>query len=231
MIIRYQKDERHLVKDFKQGLIPPLNPLAKMKHTLPLLSLVFLFHFSLLAQEIATVKPFVLVNGNAKIHGTSSIQEWDCASHLLEGDARFLMAGDELISLRDLRIKIPVNSIQSGHTAMDTHAHKALRSESHPDITFLLKQVLSMQLTDGQYQIMARGRLNIAGASREIEMLVQGLRQGSDRIVFSGSHDINMIDYGVKPPTIAYGIIRTDEVVTIEFHAAFERAGAPQAMN
>lgn len=184
-----------------------------------------------MAQGLATVKPYVLVNGNAKISGTSSIQDWQCATHLIEGEARFLMVGDELISMRDIRIKIPVASIRSEHEIMDNNTHKALRSEEHPYITFLLKEVVSMQLADGQYQILARGRLNIAGASREIEIPVQGLRQGSDRIVFTGSHEINMIDYGIKPPTIAYGIIRTDETVTIDFHAAFDRMEAPQAMN
>ena len=202
-----------------------------MKSTFTTLAFLLAFAFSAIGQQTASLKPYLLANGNAKILGTSSIQDWQCATTELSGDARMLTFGDELISLREVRIKIPVASLKSEHPVMDKNTHASLRAETNPNITFVMTEVLSMQFTDGQYTLMTRGRLSVAGATRIIDLPVQGFRQGGKRLVFQGSYRLDMIDYGIKPPAIAFGVIRTDEVVTIEFHAAFEQVEAPQAMN
>jgi polyisoprenoid-binding protein YceI len=65
--------------------------------------------------------------------------------------------------------------------------------------------------------IKTRGRLTIAGMTRDIAMQVNGTPEPDGAYVLTGQLPIRMSGYRIKPPTPMMGTIRTGNEVTVTF--------------
>ena len=89
--------------------------------------------------------------------------------------------------------------------------YKALKTKEHKDIVFSLK---SMSGTPGA--LSATGLLRIAGVEREVTLPLKTVRKG-DGLVVSGTVDVLMTDYGIKPPTAMLGMVKADPKIKVTF--------------
>ena len=72
------------------------------------------------------------------------------------------------------------------------------------------------------------GTLTVAGVERPIE-LVLDVKEQSGALHVSGSRDLLMTDFGIKPPTMFMGMLKTDDKITIRI--ALQLALAARASN
>lgn len=146
------------------------------------------------------------------VFGTSNIHDWECDVEQIDGTIQV-----EEGTIQNVKVTIPVKSMDSGKGGMNSNMYKALKADDHENIMFELE---STEIVSGdaasQMVLSASGQLTIAGETNTITMEVNG-EKTDNGYTFSGKQIINMTDYDVDPPTAMFGTISTGEEVTIEF--------------
>jgi polyisoprenoid-binding protein YceI len=127
--------------------------------------------------------------------------------------------------LKSLSVSVPVEGLKSGESGLDKNLRKALKRESAPVIRFTLVDYKTEPAQDGGLVVKARGRLAIAGVEKEV--LVEGAcRFGPEGIEVTGAKDLLMSDFGIKPPTIMFGAVKTADMVVVHFDLKLKASAA-----
>lgn len=131
-------------------------------------------------------------------------------------------------------ITIPVASLQCNKPGMRDEVLRALRSDDAPLIVFTLTAISEVilptgDLTEsGSYRVVVRGDLVLAGKLRTIELATDVVQESARRFHVDAVKELRMSDFAIMPPRAAFGLIRTDDKVTVNFNLIFELA-APTA--
>jgi polyisoprenoid-binding protein YceI len=116
----------------------------------------------------------------------------------------------------EVSVSIPVTSIKSEHAKMDKLMAEALKAGANPTIRYELTSA-ALANRDANPLLNTRGKLTIAGVTREVEMQITATRQTGNTYVLTGQVPIRMSDYGIKPPTAMLGTINTRNDVKVSF--------------
>ena len=102
---------------------------------------------------------------------------------------------------------------------MDNNTYKALKTSKNPNITFVL---ISGNVTpDGSntYQLKGIGKLTIAGTTIQTDLVATLKYNPADKsFSCSGVKKFKMTLYGVKPPVIFMGTIKTGDEISISYN-------------
>jgi polyisoprenoid-binding protein YceI len=163
-----------------------------------------LHHYSAKAQEVSVN---IGVDGGRVAPGTSPA----IVEALIRGH-----------SIKTLDLTVPVDKLNSGEKALDTNMRSALKSDRYRDIRFHADSydVLPPSMA-GTFVVILHGRLSLAGVERPIDIRAAGTRVG-EGFRFSGSKDLLMSDYHIKPPTMMFGAIKTADLITVKFNATLQ---------
>lgn len=162
-------------------------------------------------------------NFSLVIKGTSNLHDWQSTANEVRANGSLSADASGLKSIQSLYVEIPVKTIKSTKgSIMDNKTYDALNSNSHPNITYKLERITSMNARAGVYDINTSGYLSIAGATNKIDMYVQGKMGGDGSITFSGSKKLKMTDYKIKPPTALMGTMTTGDQVEIVFQVTLK---------
>src|SRR5262245_37720295 len=116
-----------------------------------------------------------------------------------------------------MAVVVPVKDLHSGKDGLDKNMYKALLAEKHPEIRFTMAGYeVADGATAGEMAITARGALVVAGQEREITMAATAHRDG-DVVKLHGSVPLLMTQFGIKPPSMMMGAIKTADQVTVSF--------------
>ena len=72
------------------------------------------------------------------------------------------------------------------------------------------------------FSMTLHGRLSLAGVERKVDVRATGVRV-KEGIRMSGSKDLLMTDYQIKPPTMMLGAIKTKNLITVKFNATLQK--------
>jgi polyisoprenoid-binding protein YceI len=97
-----------------------------------------------------------------------------------------------------------------------------LGAQRYPRIAFVSNKILEK----GINQFEVNGLLTIKGVSRPATVLTTMAGQSDSHLEFDGTAQVNMKDFGLKPPVAALGLIGTKDVMQFRFHLT---AGTPSA--
>lgn len=155
------------------------------------------------------------------IAGTSTVRSWSCQATgfaMTPRPVRGFEAGvlNNEKALETVTVTFPVAAIECGNETMDGHLRKALRGEEHPEITYSMA-TYELREADGGVAVEAEGLLTIAGQERPITMAVTVLPDDAGGIRVKGEQEIDMTDWGVKPPKLMLGTLKVGEKVTVTF--------------
>lgn len=180
-----------------------------MKRTLTIITLA-------LAALAASADRFSPATGSSiKVEGTSTLHEWKMESAAINGTLDS--------TAPSAVVTIPVVSLKSTHTKMDKLMAEALKAKDHPQIRYELVEA-NVPANVNTFTIKTKGKLTIAGVTREIVMDVQGARSSDGKYVLTGTAPVKMTTFGVKPPTAMMGTIKTGDDVTVTFRWVVEKA-------
>jgi hypothetical protein len=56
--------------------------------------------------------------------------------------------------------------------------------------------------------------------------MVLEVKEQGGRLLVSGTRDLLMTEFGIKPPTMFMGMLKTDDKITIKFELQLSLAGA-----
>jgi polyisoprenoid-binding protein YceI len=189
-----------------------------MKRTVFCLFLLLFIATIAIADRYTTTKGSLL-----RIEGTSSLHEWKMEGTTLNGHvvAPPIEQWQNGTASTEVSVAIPVVSIKSEHTKMDKLMAEALKANANPTIKY---QMTTATLAKGTipFTLDTKGKLTIAGVTRDVAMQVTGTRDSTGTYILTGTTPIRMSDYGIKPPTAMLGTIKTGNDVKVTFRWAVE---------
>ncbi|HEV2483035.1 MAG TPA: YceI family protein [Puia sp.] len=159
------------------------------------------------------------------ISGTSTLHDWTMKSVKAECTAVFnFNAGGQISGLSSLIFSTPVNALKSEHTAMDNNAYKALKTDEDPVISYTLTSVTLTPGAGGASTVTCNGKLTIAGATREAQVIAVCKPGAGNTMTITGSEKISMKDFNIDPPTFMLGTIKTGNDIVLSFNLILKRA-------
>jgi polyisoprenoid-binding protein YceI len=154
------------------------------------------------------------------ISGTSTMHPYTVSTKALKLSAATASAADvqgllQPDALQGFELQIPVNTFTSDKDGLTKQMFKAMKADKHPTITFRLDSY-TVEAAAGGATVKPKGTLTVAGVERPIDMVLE-VKEQAGRLHVRGSRDLLMTEFGIKPPTMFMGMLKTDDKVTITF--------------
>jgi polyisoprenoid-binding protein YceI len=125
--------------------------------------------------------------------------------------------------IKTFHLFVPVDQLSSGDKGLDANMRKALKGDRYKQIRFQMDAYEVVGLPGrAPLTVVLHGRLSLAGVERQIDVTAVGVRV-HDGLAISGSKDLLMTDYQIKPPTMMLGAIKTKNLITVKFNATLQR--------
>lgn len=152
------------------------------------------------------------------VSGTSSLHDWEMKSNAGQFDASITVANDKVI-FTGLTFNFPAESLKSGHGAMDKNTYKALDTKKNPNISFVLSSGNVAYQGLNTYLLKGMGKLTISGTTILTDLEVTLKYNPADKSFnCTGVKKFKMSEYGVKPPTVMMGAIKTGDAISITYN-------------
>jgi polyisoprenoid-binding protein YceI len=191
-----------------------------------LITTISLLGFSQLMYSQSIYKISESKDIDMKLSGTSTLHNWVMNAQTFTGEAQFgFEAGNsnELKSLHALSFNLNVKDLKSGETGLDKNAYKALKTDQYKDILYKLGSATVMPEKDGKYLIKTKGKLSIAGVTKDVAMDVYAVINSDGSITCTGSNKLLMTDYQVKPPKFMLGAMKTGDAITLDYVLIYKK--------
>jgi polyisoprenoid-binding protein YceI len=160
----------------------------------------------------ASALPLSFASGSRVwVSGTSTTRSWRCESTQVEGTVQ---AGSSLASLGRVagaRVSIPVAALDCRNGTMNGHMRKALKAAEAPALSFQATDV-TVHGTTAQLA----GNLSMAGQTHPVTMTATVAEEGG-AIRVRGTKEVDMREWGVRPPSLMLGTMRVGPRATVGF--------------
>lgn len=162
-----------------------------------------------------------------KVDGTSNQSDWSVAADSLGGWMEFSTDSDGVPFIQSVKLSVVVEEMSGGKgSIMDRLMLRTLKASEHGEITYELLEAETNRVEGAapdSFIIGTIGNLTIAGETHQIEMIVGVSMSEQGSIIFSGSHEMKMSDFGLKPPTALFGALHTKDDIVIFFEMVVKR--------
>jgi hypothetical protein len=154
------------------------------------------------------------------LEGDSTLHPFSSTATIIKasGAAAEAASPAELLKAPGLsfELRVPVESLKSGKSGLDQNMYKALKAKEHPEIIFKLGAPSAELLADGTYLVKAPGALTVAGQEKSVTLeaaadVVDGVLR------LRGSQLVLMTDFGIKPPAMMLGAVKTKNEITVRY--------------
>ena len=121
-------------------------------------------------------------------------------------------------------LAVVVDKLHSGDNGLDKNMRKALKGDQYKEIRFRMDSydVLGPPTSGAPLTIVLHGRLSLAGVERKIDVQAVGAPV-RDSVRLAGSKGLLMTDYGITPPKMMLGTIKTANLITVKFNATLRK--------
>ena len=177
----------------------------------------------LTAQSVYEIKASTVT-----VAGTSSLHDWSSPATQVKAKGSLTVTNGKLTAIPNLTVTIPVRGIKSTKgKVMDNKTYEALKADQHPNITFQLASITSIDAGT----VKAKGKLTIAGVTKTVDLSVKYTVLANGDLRFEGTKEVLMSDYNMEAPTALMGTIKTGNAVTVKFNVTMEPAGSLSGSN
>ncbi len=112
-----------------------------------------------------------------------------------------------------IAVTAAIKSFDSGNSNRDSHMIEATEALKYPNVTFS-----GNEISYSGEKISAKGKLTFHGVSKPFT--ITGVQKLTDKkMVVTGSFDVNMTDFGIKPPSLMG--LSTDEEIKMKYTLTF----------
>ncbi|HEY4324169.1 MAG TPA: YceI family protein [Mucilaginibacter sp.] len=184
---------------------------------------VYIITFLLIASNTFAQNNYSLCDYLATINGTSTLHAWKQKVGKIWGSGDVKQNNEKSCTLQSFKIIMQVTSIKNEeYPLMNNSTYKALKANKFPEITFVLDEpVANINYGLTLCSTTAKGRLTIAGVTRGITMPIKIAFDEGKKMIIDVEQQLKMTDYGVDPPTMLFGLIKTGDMITISFKTTF----------
>jgi len=155
------------------------------------------------------------------IDGTSTVRSFSCKAGEVNAVVEAsgpnaipqLLTGEK--GVKTARVTVPAERLDCGNGTMNEHMRKALKVSDNKTIEFRLTDY---EVTHGSEGIAGtiNGTLVLGGVTKPITMKAEG-KSESGMLHVTGAYDLNMTEYGLKPPTLMFGRIKVGQTVKVNY--------------
>jgi hypothetical protein len=179
---------------------------------------------ALLAAPLHSLQP----ESRLWLEGGSTVRSYKCAATELVGEVRTSpdqplppLAGLAAV-VREAGITVPVARLDCDNGTMNDHMRKALKATEHETITYRLDTFEVAAGGEGAGQVELKGRLTIVGEERPVVFPAEIALTPDGTIRLQGQVELDMTEFGVKPPRLMLGTLKVHDKVTVHFDVAFK---------
>jgi polyisoprenoid-binding protein YceI len=167
---------------------------------------------------------FSLKSAKAVVLGTSSLHDWESKVTKMEGKGAFNTKNNELVSIKDVEIKIAVKGIKSKEgKKMDDKTYETFKSDKHPYIVYTFGNAVVEIEPSHAVNIEASGQLAMAGITQPVSLSAIGIELPNGDLQLSVSKKLKMTDFNMKPPVMMLGAIKVGDEITVKFDFVLEK--------
>jgi polyisoprenoid-binding protein YceI len=189
------------------------------------LAIVLVLALAAYAPFSASADKFLGTNGSVvRVEGTSTVHDWKMEGATISGQIN-APTPDNWNAPANAVVTIPVASIKSEHAKMDKLMADALKAKDHPQIRFEMTEATPQRASAEAFVLKTKGKLTIAGVTRDVAFDVQGSRNPDGRYTLAGQTPIKMTQFGITPPKAMMNTIKTGDDVKVTFRWVVEKAG------
>jgi len=192
-----------------------------MKYSLVLFfcAFVVLCAFAVMPSWPAAHKAAGVGNADVKVLGTSNLHDWSMEDKDVACSVQFTYAAGKAIpvSLTTFTFTLPVHSLKSGKSGMDSKAYDAMKAKDQGNIGFTASSSTIVPGADNQFVVKSKGNLTIAGVSKAVFLTAACSVKDYGTITCAGKDTLLMSDYQIKPPTYMLGALKTGNKLTIDY--------------
>lgn len=163
------------------------------------------------------------------VEGSSTLRRFECRAPSFDVTVQTstreplvaLMDGVEAVS--SVEVTIPARRLECGNETMNAHMYKALKVGDAPLITFRLSTYDLVPSGSGK-RVMMGGTLLMGGAERPITLQAEAVPAENGTLRVTGSKELRMSEFGLKPPTLMLGTLRVADGVNVRFDLVLKPA-------
>ncbi|HSV89082.1 MAG TPA: YceI family protein [Bacteroidales bacterium] len=186
-----------------------------------IVSLLLFFPFTLFGGSRQMFSYSIQPGSEITIAGKTNISQFVCWSSGETPTGSFLIEkkpGCNIIRFSDATLKIGIGTFDCGNRLMNRDMHQAMGSKDHPDIVIQIIEGVPISLNQpsnsGNANLFIAISLN--GITRHSFMLVEYTELINNQLKVFGSKQLRMTDFGITPPSPAFGLAKVKDEVTIQ---------------
>ncbi len=165
----------------------------------------------------------ILPASQIEIDGSSNnTPEWTVYATEIQGEVSVTLSeggGAMHGQVESASLVVPMRMIKSKKSSlMDRTMYKAMMATQHPEVTYELTDVETMDVTSDTTAILVvGGNLTLGPETNDVQVSVIATMREDGTVAFTGSHPLLISDYGLTPPTAMFGSLRTGDEVRVRF--------------
>ncbi len=174
---------------------------------------------------------------NLVLEGTSNLHRWRCRGTTIQARLEVGATLQEINAAIDrivagaavsfeglprpvFHLAVPVTSFRCGNRLMERDMIRALRGDEHPSIEFAFRALVGTvryEELGERHTVTIAGELTVAGERRDATITIDGWRMAPDVFFVRASVPMRMSDFGIRPPTALFGLIRARDQIFAHF--------------
>jgi len=152
------------------------------------------------------------------ILGTTNVHNFEINVSPISGE----LVINSAKKVESLAVIVPVKSLKSKESLMNTKTYEAFNEPKNPTISFKLIEANDLQVNANDVSVTVTGNLTMAGTTKKITFKTTGKSSKPGVYDFKGSLALKMSEYGMKPPTAMLGMMKVGDAVTLKFNVVME---------
>jgi polyisoprenoid-binding protein YceI len=180
--------------------------------------------FALFTQwAIAAGQPQIvaLPESRIRLDGDSTLRKFSSDSTQFSIQARIdpptsALTSKSLDRISDFTLRIPVKTLKSDDSTLDEHMYEALKADQHPEILIRIKSHQLIGKGSNGSAVQAAADMTVAGVTKLVYLTASAAIDG-DHVRIKGEKDLLMSDFGIEPPSLMLGLIKTANEITIRY--------------
>jgi hypothetical protein len=158
------------------------------------------------------------------ISGSSNVNTFECYSNSKFSNGNIFVVANEKdnsLNFTNASLSIGIYSFECKNPMMNRDFYKTLGAEKNPGITIELinaTPIYHKETNSGQIgRVNATIAVTLNNKCKIIEMPIDWQKINATSYRVSGSKAINMTDFGISPPSPAFGLIKVNNQISINF--------------
>jgi polyisoprenoid-binding protein YceI len=161
------------------------------------------------------------------VAGTSTVRAFQCQAGTFDAKIESsgadavaaVLAGEKAVST--IEVTVPAEKLDCRNGTMNEHMRKALNAKEFPTVVFRAASY-DLSRTGESVAVTLNGSLTLGGLEKPITVKAQAKPGPDGTLIVSGTREVRMTEFGLKPPTLMLGTMKVDEKITVGFEVVLK---------